>query len=277
MKSVALLACWFGRYPWYFPYYIHSCRHNPTIDFFIITDNKDIVISCPTNVKIIYKTLDEIRNAISLRMGFTVSLDYPYKLCDFRPAYGVIFPEIIKSYDFWGHIDIDVMYGRIRDFINDEILSEYDIINSRHDYVAGHFCLYRNNQNINNLFKESQDYRNIFSQSEYFNFDECSFLHSELQTEGSVFDYPGKSQNITWIIKKADEEGKLKAFFDFMIIEGTPGNIKWEKGKLIYNQQYEAMYYHLIKFKKLCEVPERTVYPLPDTIFFTSSAIIDQG
>ena len=49
------------RLPWYFPYFIHSCSFNPTIDFIIITDNKELIRNQPKNVKIIHKTIEEIK------------------------------------------------------------------------------------------------------------------------------------------------------------------------------------------------------------------------
>lgn len=57
--------------------------------------------------------MDEIKVTASEKLSFAVNIGYPYKLCDFKPAYGFLFPEIIKRYDFWGHGDIDVVYGNI--------------------------------------------------------------------------------------------------------------------------------------------------------------------
>lgn len=98
--SIAILTCWYGTYPWYLPYFINSCIYNPTIDFIIITDNKEQIDNKPENVKIIHKSLKEIKSSASKRVGFEVNIDYPYKLCDFKPAYGFLFPEIVKGYDF---------------------------------------------------------------------------------------------------------------------------------------------------------------------------------
>ncbi len=148
-KKIAILTCWYGPYPWYFFYFIHSCSFNTSIDFYIITDNKQIVSDKPDNVKIIFKTLEEINATASEKLGFQVNIDYPYKLCDFKPAYGFLFPEIIKGYDFWGHADLDVLYGDIRGFMTEDILDTYDVISSRHDYVTGSFCLFRNEEYIN--------------------------------------------------------------------------------------------------------------------------------
>ncbi len=43
-KSIGMLTCWYGPYPWYFPYFIHSCGFNPTIDFILITDNSELIV-----------------------------------------------------------------------------------------------------------------------------------------------------------------------------------------------------------------------------------------
>lgn len=271
--KIGILTCWYGPYPWYFPYFIHSCSHNRTIDFIIITNNQHPIPNKPKNVKIINKTLEEIILIASEKLGFKVNIDYPYKLCDFKPAYGFLFPELLKRYDFWGHGDIDVVYGDIRNFMTDEILNDNDIISSRHDYITGTFCLFRNNKQINNLFMQSKDYKTVFSKSIHFCFDECNFLFQELQNGASIFDYPDNIQSMTYVVQKAAKEGKLKALFDFIIIEGATGKIKWDNGRIIYKETYEAMFYHLIKFKTACKKPV-VLKPIPNTFFFTPTRII---
>lgn len=272
MKSIAVLTCWYGAYPWYFPYFIHSCSFNPTIDFVIITENIETITNKPQNVKIIYKTLNEIKATASKKLGFAVNIDYPYKLCDFKPAYGFLFGEIIEGYDFWGHGDLDVVYGNIRTFMTDEILKNFDIVSSRHDYITGTFCLYRNNKMANELFMQSRDYKKVFSSPQHFCFDECNFLFKRLQNGASVFDFPENIQSMTWVVKEAESKGKLKAFFDFIIIEGVPGKIKWDNGRIIYKNEFEAMFYHLIKFKTACK--RKTVLkPIPDTFYFSPKSV----
>ena len=275
MKSnkIGIITCWYGSYPWYLPYFIHSCSHNPSIDFFIITDNRYAISNRPKNVKIIYKTIENIIYIASKKLGFKVNIAYPYKLCDFKPAYGFLFPEIIEGYDFWGHGDIDVVYGNIRDFMTEEILNTYDVISSRHDYITGTFCLYRNNEQMNTLFMESRNYKTVLSNLEHFCFDECNFLFQELQNGASIFDYPDNIQSMTYVVQRAVKERKLKAFFDFIIIEGATGKIKWDEGKIIYKDTYEAMFYHLIKFKTTCKKPV-VLKPIPDTFYFTPTKIL---
>ena len=270
--NIAILTCWYGPYPWYFQYFIHSCLFNQTVDFIIITDNTEPIQNKPANVKIIYKTFEEIKELASEKLRFTVGMEDAYKLCDFKPAYGFLFPEIIQGYDFWGHGDMDIVYGNIRDFMTEDILNNYDVISSRHDYITGTFCLFKNNKAMNSLFMQSKDYKIVFGNAAHYCFDECNFLFQELQNGASIFDYPGNIQSMTYVVKKAAKDGKLKAFFDFIIIEGTPGKIKWDKGKIIYKDLYEAMFYHLIKFKTVCK-SHVVLNPMPDTFYFTPTKI----
>jgi len=272
-KTIALITCWYGPYPWYFSYFIRSCKNNPTVDFIIVTENQELIPDKPDNVKIIYKPFDELKTDFSERLGFPVNLEFPYKLCDFKPAYGYLLPEVIANYDFWGMGDIDIIYGDIRAFVTDEILDTYDVINSRHDFITGSFCLFRNNEFINTLFKQSKDYKSIFSTSAYGGFDECSFLFIPLFNGMSILDFPNTPESIMHVIKKAELEGKLKAFFDFIILEGLPGKISWTNGKIFYNGIFEAMFYNLIKFKVACKKQTR-YYPIPDTLYFTPSRIL---
>jgi len=272
-KTIAIITCWYGPYPWYFPYFMHSCKFNPTIDFLIITDNHAQILNKSENVNIIHKTLEEIRATASEKMGFIVNIDYAYKLCDFKPTYGFLFPEVIAGYDFWGHGDIDIIYGNIRNFMTNEILNNYDVISSRHDYITGTYCLFRNNEKINTLFMQSKDYQLVFSDSFHYCFDECNFLFSELQNGASIFEFPDNIQSMTYVVQKASRENKLRAFFDFMIIEGNPGKITWQNGKVTYKEKYECMFYHLIKFKTSCK-PERKINHVPDVFHFTPTRIL---
>jgi len=272
-SSIALLTCWFGPYPWYFSYFIHSCSFNPTIDFIIVTDNTDLIEDKPENVRIVYKTLAQIQEVAFHKLGFEVNIGRPYKLCDFKPTYGFLFPEIVGRYDFWGHADIDLVYGNIRNFMTEEILKDNEVITCRHDYISGTFSLFRNNEKVNTLFMKSKDYEKVLSSPDHYCFDECSFLCEVLREGGSIFDYTHLEESMTYVVQDEVNKGRLKAYFDFIIIEGTPGEVKWDKGMVVYKEQYEALLYHLIKFKTECKEHEIRK-PIPDSFYFTPNEIV---
>ena len=271
-QKIAILICWYGPYPWYFPYFIHSCKFNPTIDFVIITDNDNSIQNKPQNVKIIHKTLDEIKATASEKLGFAVNIDYPYKLCDFKPAYGFLFPEIINGYEFWGQSDLDIIYGNIREFITDEMLNTYDFMSIRHDYTTGCFALYRNNEKMNTFFIRSKDYKLVFSSPKHYCFDECNFAWDELTAGKSIFDLNTEIESFTHIVRAAESSNEIKAHFDFILMEGKTGRVVFDNGRIIYKNQFEAILYHLFWLKKVY-FPQRIPKNIPDKYYISPTRI----
>ena len=90
MPRIIFIIAYIGNYPWYFPYFLHSCRYNPTVDFLIFTDNDKPNLELPPNVKIIPYSIEQFKFQASKALGFDVAAESGYKLCDFKPAYGYI-------------------------------------------------------------------------------------------------------------------------------------------------------------------------------------------
>jgi hypothetical protein len=254
-SSIVFLICWSGYYPWYFPYFLHSCRYNPDIDFLIFTDNTGSKLDLPANVKIIPYSIEQFKANVAKMMGFEVAVESGYKFCDFKPAYGFIFSEWMKNYDFWGYCDVDVIFGNIRAFMTNELLNEYDIISARHDYLTGCFTLYRNNPTMWELFKQSKDYRKVFTDPRNFFFDETNFAFETFEKGLHYSEIKTEVESMTHVVRRLQEAGNLKAYFEFQIVEGFAGNMLWDKGTLIYRKQYEAMLYHLVRFKRKYSQP----------------------
>lgn len=271
-KSIGVLTCWYGPYPWYFPYFVHSCGYNPTVDFIIITDNLELIPNKPVNVNIVYRTLDEIIESASEKLGFRVNIDYPYKLCDFKPAYGYIFPEIVEGYDFWGQSDLDIIYGNIRDFITEEMLSTYDFISIRHDYTTGCFALYKNTNRMSTFFMRSKDFRRVLSNADHYCFDECNFAWDALTAGKPILELNTPIESFTELIKKAELVGEINAHFDFILIEGVTGRVIFDNGRIFYRKQFEAILYHLFMLKKTYN-PLRVKLPIPNKYWISPTRI----
>ncbi len=174
-NSICIIIPYFGTWPKWINYFLRSCKYNPTIDWQFFTDcgipdvNSD-------NLIFHQMTLREFNELAGAQLNLTVLIRNPYKLCDLKPAYGIIFEEYLKAYDFWGYGDIDLIYGNIRSFITNKLLIEYDLISNHQEFVAGHFCLMRNSQKINRVFMKGGYYKKAFLRSEYIGFDE-QILH----------------------------------------------------------------------------------------------------
>ncbi len=179
-SSICLIVCYFGNLPRYLNCVLRSCECNGDIEWLIFTDDKT-EWRYPSNIHIKHTTLADLREEFSNKLGFGVVLQHPHKLCDFKPAYGFLFPEYLKGFDFWGHCDLDVIFGDIRQFLAEDILGEYDKI-----LVRGHLCLYRNTPKVNSYFMlqpppQLADYRKVFSDTAVVPFDEWRGIYSILR------------------------------------------------------------------------------------------------
>ncbi len=145
-KSLCLVICYMGRLPAYIDCVFRSCECNEDIDWLIFTDDQT-ARRTPANVRIMPATFDGLREQFSRMLGMEVCIPNSYQLCKFKPAYGYLFEDVLKGYDFWGHTDLDVIYGDLRKFIREDILAAYNKVLCR-----AHLSLYRNVPEVNKYF-----------------------------------------------------------------------------------------------------------------------------
>ena len=89
MTKIAVILCYFGKLPENFPLFAESCRRNATIDFLLFTD--DTPTHLPENMHLHPTTFAALQRRVAGCFDFAITLHTPYKLCDYKPAYGEIF------------------------------------------------------------------------------------------------------------------------------------------------------------------------------------------
>ena len=171
-SSICMVVCYFGKLPPYVGCVFRSCASNPDINWLIFTD--DITPrKLPPNVRLEPATLAGLQKEFSQKLGFEVNLSHSRLLCHFKAAYGFLFEEFLTKFDFWGHCDLDMVFGDLRKFLREDILTAYPKILCR-----GHFCLYRNTVEVNRYFMlltpGAPTYRAAFQSgsTEAYGFDE---------------------------------------------------------------------------------------------------------
>ena len=170
---IALILPYFGEFPNYFQLFLNSCGKNAdSFDWLIFSDNQR-PYDYPSNVKITIMTFEEMKRLVQSKFDFKIALNRPYKLCDFRPAYGYIFSDYLGGYDMWGHCDCDVIWGKLDNFLSKKIL-QYDKAGR-----TGHLTMYRNTSEINSAFmrdyKGNAIYKEVFASDKSFLFDEDNY------------------------------------------------------------------------------------------------------
>ena len=120
--SICLITTRFGSFPPYFECVLRSCALNPDIHWLIFSDDTT-ERTLPPNVVIKQTSLKELRGLFCAKLGMEVALEKPLQLCNLKPAFGYLFAESLANYEFWGHCDLDMIFGDIRKFLNKEIFS----------------------------------------------------------------------------------------------------------------------------------------------------------
>ena len=242
MRKCVFIIPYFGTLPDSFPVFLKTCAPNKDFDFLLFTDD-DRPFDYPGNVTVIPKTFDEIRELIRSKFDFEISLERPYKLCDYKPAYGYIFEEYISDYRFWGHCDIDTILGDLGSFLTDDLLDRYDKL-----FCLGHMILYRNTPDNNRMFMKpaggKELYREYFATDEMAAFDETWGKKPSVHTIYSEYGKP--SLNEDWsvnfkIFPTAFTEVKYRAGTDsFEILPRKKTVFTWEKGKIFRYEMQEG-------------------------------------
>jgi hypothetical protein len=242
----------------FFRLWAKTAKWNKEIDFVIISDqfSDPFWISFSPNIKFVKMMFSEYIDRISNSIGFTVSNQNSVSSCQFRPALGLSFPDIVEGYDFWGYGDNDVLLGHITDFINDEKLAKYDAL-----FCFGHFRLFKNSIDNNRIFLNSKPLseKERYSSTKSVFQGNCIFCFDEGPIS-RLFLAAGKKLYID-----------NNAFFDvnmyslpFIPAQGnrskaSPFYFLWDKGKLycVCTGQKEAraeiMYAHFQKRKIVVE------------------------
>ncbi len=171
MNKIGFIVPYFGIFNNFFNIFLKSCSYNSDMcDWIILTDDKT-EYDYPGNVKVHYITWEEMQAYFQSKFDFKLGLDFPYKLCDFKVTYGYVFEEYLKEYEFWGHCDVDLVWGNFSLFLDDSIFNNYDKI-----FDLGHCTLYRNTKENNRRFFSEIDgnkrYMEVLGNKKGYAFDE---------------------------------------------------------------------------------------------------------
>lgn len=264
MMSIIFLCPYFGSIDLgIYTVWLQGCGANPSIKYLLITDDRNAFnVKTPENVECILMEWDDCISLIKNKIDFDVVINNPYKLCDFRPAFGHIFEEYIEGYDFWGYTDSgDTLYGDLRDFLSDDILRKYDKI-----HMFGHLSLYKNTERINKCYlipaNSGLTIQDIFSVSETVCFDDMYqkasinrlLLENGFSLLERVPDLVADVLPSKWSFRLWEDKGERKKRI-----------FEWDRGKL-YDvvaiegkiQKREVGYLHLQKRKMINELSAGT-------------------
>jgi hypothetical protein len=226
------------------PAFFISCRGNSDVQFFIYTD-ADAPGTIPANVH--WQPMDAA--ALSSRasdvLGTRITIDplRAKKIADLKPVYGLIFADDLRSFDFWAHSDLDIVWGDVRRFVTEDLLAEHDIVSSRSKRTSGHFTLYRNTPATNRTFELIPDVTTAMADPQHLKLDEHALTRHLRERLGMK---PRESApRVYW-----REELTTDAKYQRALGNGDADALWWRAGKTYGANGEELMYVHFHKLKQ---------------------------
>jgi hypothetical protein len=241
--SIAIVVAFFGRAPLWLPAFFLSCRENPDVRWLLYTDI-DVAVDIPPNVALKHLEIRDFTQKSSEALGTKVEIHRSLqKICDLKPAYGVIFADDLQPFDFWACSDLDIIWGDIRHFVTDRLLQEYDIVSSRADRLSGHFTLFRNTVQINRTYELIPNLAEALAYPRYSHLDERELtrhLRERLDTT------PPPS----WLRVYWREDWTTSAAYQKALGDSDADSLWWRNGRTFGAEGTELMYLHFHKLKQ---------------------------
>lgn len=254
--SICLVMPYFGRWPFWMPFFLQSCRLNPSINWLFYTDCAPLD-NCPENVRVVTMSFADYCHHVSSRLGIDFRPTQAYKLCDIRPAFGLIHEGDLQGYDFWGFGDIDLIYGDLRAYFTSERLQRHDLYSTHARRVSGHLCLIRNSPRMRDAFKRIPNWQSRFCDPQHQALDEGAFTRLFLRNKN----LPELLQKLLgtllnpWYRRSEFVEAYSTPYARIDWHDGSrnfPQKWYWRAGKLTNDQDglREFPYFHFIVWKR---------------------------
>jgi len=175
VKPLVLFSPWFGPWPAWTDLYLVSCAANREVRWVIPTD-QPLPENRPGNVDFLPMTLGEFAERVSTATGARFAPTEAYKLCDIKPMLGHAFEAETVGYRSWGYSDMDVVFGDIRRFYDDDLLERYAAISTHANFLSGHLAVFKNNEQTRLAYRRRRRrWREAIAAPDYVQFDEMRF------------------------------------------------------------------------------------------------------
>jgi hypothetical protein len=219
---------YFGRWPFWMPFFLQSCRYNPDVNWIFFTDC-GIPAEAPSNVQFRSISFAEYCAKVSARLGVEFQPRSPYKLCDLKPALGYVHADELEGFDFWGFSDIDLVYGDLRAYFTIDRLQRFDLLSTHERRVSGHLCLLRNTARMREAFMQVPGWQAKLSSVEHNAFDEGAFSRLFIRYKS----WPAALRRVS------DALNPWRRSSEFVEAYSTPnGRVAWHDGSPDFPQRW---------------------------------------
>lgn len=234
-----LILPYFGSFGPWFPLYLHSLSNQHTLDLLLLSDAQPPGL--PPNARLVGMTFDHVRELATGRLGTPVRLHRLRNICDLKPAYGMVFEEFIREYEYWAFGDEDVLYGDLDRMLAPHLDGTVDLVVPGTEKlrtragVQGHLTVIRNHPRTNQLAIKDPAYKEVLVSHEHWAYDETSWR------------YGREISSFTKIVKEAEARGELSIRWGIPTVTHLPQRGRWYvyDGRTLHEDNgKEILYYH---------------------------------
>lgn len=272
MSQITFIIFYFGKFPWYYDLFLKSCKANEGYHFVIFSDNFSVE-KTEKNITEVPFSISAFNLLASKKLGFDISIKNGTKICDLRPAFGLIFEDYIRDSEFWGYSDIDLVLGKLSTFLTKDVVQTFDFISVSRYYPSGYFAIARNNEKMKFLFTESNSYQATFQAKTNLLFEECGGYYTEVMQGINILDTACPHETIHHVLEKNKTE--IKILFKQLAEEEMSAPVRVNDSRVTRGED-EFILFHFTKWKKNLFVNESTIrVPKKDVKIFKYSIQAD--
>jgi len=168
----AFLVPFFGTLPPYFEFWAKSCEANhDRFHWFVYSDQITASYKLNDAVTMVPYQFEEMRADFSNILNINIPEQNRRKVCDYRLMFYFLrrHKEPLDSFDYIGYTDVDMVYGKIADFMPENV-DQYAMISANEGKPCGPFTLIK--RPMLNILLESDELKNCLETEDHLKFDE---------------------------------------------------------------------------------------------------------
>lgn len=228
--------------PEYIHAFLYSCSFNKNFDFYLFTDWNIESLLKTDNIFYIKSNLKHFKDLCNQKIpNLDINILFPYKLCDLKPAWPHIFEDYFQGYDYVGYCDIDLIFGDISKFFNDDIIKAYDIFTITPTYISGALTIFRNKCRIKRLYQSAYGWKYIFQDPRHWAFDEF------LRIDDFKKEKDCKNHNLESFSDCVyRQKGDISVTNQYIAYEKRPSLLYYDKGQVIAEDKEWICFHYVV-------------------------------
>lgn len=263
--DTGIVLVWFGPWRPWIELMLHSFARNRRFDLHVVSPEAPPAYRAP-NLHFHRWDREEISRRLGRVTGTAYDLVRPYKLCDFRPAYAHVFPDLLQGYRHWGWCDEDIVWGDLDRFFPAALLGAHDVVATCRACITGQLTLLRNVPAVNALYTRIPDWRErLLDQSTGFALDEVPLnavaREAEARGELRVLRRQFQTHDVNSPAWNRWADDLARAETGRPHGEFKHGDAIWRDGRLFHAASREEFaFFHFMHWKRRWDLP---AIPLP--------------